>query len=190
MHLGAAGRRREERDVSEFEFSLIFTVSSGAMDDVDALVERLGAAGCDDALVGVGRWGRLALAFSREAVSASAALTSALADVRGAEPGAQLVEAAPDLVGLTDVAALLGVTRQNVRKLILACDALAPAPVHEGRPSIWRLAKILAWLRDEKQYRVPDLLLETADATLQVNLAVEARDADRDVQEELAALLA
>ncbi len=32
-------------------------------------------------------------------------------------------------VGLTDVAALLGVTRQNVRKLMLGCDAPAPSPV-------------------------------------------------------------
>lgn len=34
--------------------------------DPDALVQRLGSAGCDDALVGVGQPGRLALEFSRE----------------------------------------------------------------------------------------------------------------------------
>lgn len=42
--------------------------------DPDALVERLGAAGCDDALVGVGQPGRLALEFSREAGSAEEAM--------------------------------------------------------------------------------------------------------------------
>ena len=104
-------------------------------------------------------------------------------------PGAKLLEASPDLVGLSDVALLLGVSRQNVRKLILACDAPAPAPVHEGRPTIWRLAKVLAWLRDEKRYGVPPELMEVALATMQANLAVEARDVDPDVQRELSALL-
>lgn len=174
--------------MSEYEFTLTFTLPQAT--DIDGLVERLGAVGCDDAVVGIGSWGRLALAFTREAASASAALVSALADVRRAEPRASLVEASPDFVGLTDVAALLGVTRQNVRKLILACDAAAPVPVHEGRPTIWRLAKVLVWLRDEKRYRVPEELLEIAWVTLQVNLAVEARDADRAVQTELAGLLA
>lgn len=32
------------------------------------LVERLGAAGCDDALVGIGRVGHLSLEFTRQAV--------------------------------------------------------------------------------------------------------------------------
>jgi hypothetical protein len=175
--------------MSEYEFTLAFALSSGTL-DVDGLAERLGAAGCDDAIVGIGRWGRLGMTFARAAETASAALSSALADVRKAEPGAQLIEASPDDVGLTDVAVLLGVTRQNVRKLILAGDAPAPVPVHEGRPTIWRLTKVLTWLRDEKSHGVPEALLEIAAATLQANIAVEARDADRTVQKELAVLLA
>jgi len=172
-----------------YDFTLIFVLPA-AEAGVDDLVERLGSAGCDDAAVGIGKWGHLALAFTREAATASTALSSALADVRAAEPAARLVEAAPDFVGLTDVAALLGVTRQNVRKLILACDAPAPVPVHEGRPTIWRLAKVLEWLRLEKAYSVREELLEIARATLQANLAVQARDADGDAQKGLAALLA
>jgi len=175
--------------MSEYEFTLTFA-HSAAPADIDDIVERLGTAGCDDATVGIGRWGRLALAFTREAETAGAALRSALADVRAAVPDARLAEASPDLVGLSDVAALLGVTRQNVRKLILACDAPAPVPVHEGRPTIWRLAKVLTWLRDEKQYVVPPELMDVALATMQANLAVEARDADGDAQEELSALIA
>ncbi len=170
--------------MSEFEFTLTFSLPRRVADDVDALVERLGAVGCDDAVVGVGQWDRLGLAFAREAESASAALVSALADVRRAEPRARLIEASPDYVGLTDVAALLGVTRQNMRKLILRCDALAPPPVHAGHPAIWRLAKLLGWLRDEKGYHVPPELLDVATATLQANLAVEARDADGQAQQD------
>jgi len=121
--------------VSEFEFTLTYTLAHREL-DIDDVTERLGASGCDDAVVGIGRWGRLALAFTREAPTAAEAMTSALADVRRAEPGARLLEASPDLVGLTDVALLLGVTRQNVRKLILSCDAPSPSPLHDGKPTI------------------------------------------------------
>jgi hypothetical protein len=64
--------------------------------NVDDLIERLGAEGCDDALVGVGQPGRMALEFMREADSAQAAFQSALADVQRVMPRAQLLEAAPD----------------------------------------------------------------------------------------------
>jgi len=175
--------------MNEYEFTLTFVLPAVPA-DIDDVVERLGAAGCDDATVGIGRRGRLALAFTRDAETAGAAVRSALADVRAAVPDARLAEASPDLVGLSDVAALLGVTRQNVRKLILAGDAPAPVPVHEGKPTIWRLAKVLTWLRDEKRYLVRPELVEVACATMQANLAVEALDADGDTQRELSALLA
>src|SRR5439155_384770 len=83
-------------------------------------IERLGAAGCDDALVGIGQPGRIALEFTREAHSAEAALVSALTDVKRAIPSARLIEAAPDFVGLTDVAEVVGMTRQNMRKLMIS----------------------------------------------------------------------
>ncbi len=65
-----------------------------------------------------GNLGRIALP-SREAESAFEALVSALKDVKNAVLSARLVEAGPDFVGLTDVAELAGVSRQNMRKLML-----------------------------------------------------------------------
>jgi hypothetical protein len=53
----------------EYEFTLKYRLAAADSDD-DELVERLGAAGCDDALVGIGQPGRIALDFSREARSA------------------------------------------------------------------------------------------------------------------------
>jgi hypothetical protein len=61
-------------------------------DSVDEVVERLGAIGCDDALVGTGRVRRLSLDFTREAASAEAALLSARSVVRRAVPSAVLIE--------------------------------------------------------------------------------------------------
>ena len=131
--------------MTEYTFTLTFALDERGA-DTDTLIERLGAARCDDALVGVGRRGRLAFEFIREAEGAAAAVGSAVSDVRAAVPDAVLIEASPDLVGITDVASLLGVTRQNVRKLIVGSDAPEPVPVHAGKPTIWRLASVLRWL--------------------------------------------
>ena len=175
--------------MNQYEFILKFSLPSPSV-DMDAYVERLGGAGCDDAAVGIGQKGRIALSFTREAVSAERAVLSAIADARRAIPDATLTEVSPDLVGLTDVAELLHVSRQNVRKLILTCDAAAPAPVHDGKPTIWRLAKLLQWLQEQKNYHVNEDLVALARTTMQVNLAVDLQDADRASQSEILALLA
>ncbi len=78
----------------EFEFTLKFTLAAGRSPNMDELVERLGAAGCNDALVGIGPTGRIALDFTREAESAKQAIFSALEEVRRAIPTAILLEGA------------------------------------------------------------------------------------------------
>lgn len=158
----------------EFTFTLKYQLTEVDHDPV-ALVERLGEAGCDDALVGVGLPGRLALEFVRDAQSAEAALRSALEDVRRALPSAQLIEVSPDLVGLTDVAAIVGVSRQNMRKLMLAHPDSFPAPVHDGSTSIWHLADVLAWLQAKGSYGMTSSVVDIARAALQVNLAKEGK---------------
>ncbi len=75
----------------EHDFRLRFRLQP-ADADMDALVERLYEAGCDDALVGIGVPGRLALDFIREAGSATRAIASALADVKRAVPTAELID--------------------------------------------------------------------------------------------------
>lgn len=79
----------------EYTFTLKYRLSA-ANQNVDDLIERLGAEGCDDVLVGVGQPGRVALEFTREADSAQAAIQSALADVKRVMPKAQLLEDVPE----------------------------------------------------------------------------------------------
>ena len=74
----------------EYNFSLKYQLADTDRNP-NELVERLGAEGCDDALVGIGQPGRLALDFTREAESAEAAMLTALADVRRAIPSAKLI---------------------------------------------------------------------------------------------------
>ena len=101
--------------MTTFEFSLKFSLKFSVPEDgagVDRQVERLGEAGCADALIGLGRPGRIALNFDREADSAFAAVAGAVSEVRAAIPEARLIEVAPDLVGLTDLAGIVQCSRQ------------------------------------------------------------------------------
>ncbi|HEK0718891.1 TPA: DNA-binding protein [Pseudomonas aeruginosa] len=172
----------------EYTFTLKYQLADDDRDP-DALVERLGEAGCDDALVGIGQPGRLALEFIREAESADAAVRSALADVRRAVPSARLIEVSPDLVGLTEVAEMIGVSRQNMRKLMLAHPGSFPAPVHEGSASIWHLADVLTWLQTKGSYSLTKSVLDVAQVALQVNVAKEGRRLPSLAFKELEALV-
>ncbi|WP_457090577.1 helix-turn-helix transcriptional regulator [Microvirga sp. P5_D2] len=166
----------------EYTFTLKYRLPENET-DMDALVERLGEAGCTDAIIGIGTPGRLGLEFSREAETAQEAVRSALADVKATVPGAILVEAGPDLVGLSDIAEYMGVTRQNMRKLMVAHRDF-PLPVHEGSVALWHLADVLAWLEDRKGYELDQSLRETAAATLEVNTVKESsRHSVREVRE-------
>lgn len=171
----------------EYDFTLKFKVDT---DDVDALVERLGEAGCDDALVGVGQPGQIALDFTREAESAETAIISALADVKKAIPDAKLVEVSPDFVGLSDVAELVGVTRQNMRKLRLTHASSFPPPIHEGSAAVWHLAPVLTWLEERGNYLIEQTVLEVASVAMQVNLAKEAEQLIPRVRREVRMLVA
>lgn len=94
-----------------WDFTLNFRLPPGKGDPtlwLDALFE----AGCDDATVGVGRPGAIALDFSREAENAESAVLSAINAVRIAIPGADLTETSPDL------AELVGCSCQNLPRYV------------------------------------------------------------------------
>ncbi len=173
----------------DYIFTLKYQLSAQD-DDLDDIVERLGAGGCDDALIGVGQPGRVAMEFTREAANAGEALISALSDVKRLIPDAKLVEAAPDFVGLSDVAEVMGMTRQNIRKLMLKHSASFPAPVHEGSSAVWHLADVLAWLKAKGTYQIAPGVAEVAATVKQVNLARSAPQLEPALQRQMQALLA
>lgn len=175
--------------MSKYDFTLRFTLPS-ADADMDDVADRLYGGGCDDALIGIGHPGSVALDFIRESSSARSAVMSAIADAIAAIPGLVLVEAAPDLVGVTDVADLVGCSRQNIRQLMISCPRAVPAPVHEGKQALWHLAPVLNWLASEKRYRISADLAELAVVNMQINLAMDALRADSETEEELRALFA
>ena len=153
----------------EFEFKLTYKLPDNQA-DADQLMMRLGEEGCTDALVGLGVAGQVGLEFVREASTAEEAILSALDDVKRALPGARLIEAGPDFVGLTDVAELVGLSRQNLRKLWLNNEKTFPPPVHAGASSVWHLAQVLQFL-GEKQYTFAHRVHDVARVTMKLNIA-------------------
>ncbi|MDM5177206.1 DNA-binding protein [Massilia sp. DJPM01] len=172
-----------------FIFELTYQLSSDD-DNHDEIVGRLGEEGCTDALVGIGHPGRIALDFSREADSAFAAMTSALADVKRAIPTAQLIEVRPDIVGLTDIAEFAEVSRQNMRKLAYNNADTFPVPVHAGSTTLWHLDDVLRWMMPRATYPIEPGTLEVASIAKQLNFAIQARQIEPALFRQVQALLA
>ncbi|WP_411705479.1 helix-turn-helix transcriptional regulator [Edaphovirga cremea] len=170
-----------------YEFTLIFSLAE-TRQDPEVHVAALLDAGCDDALIGVGTKGRIALNFSREAETALDALTSAFNDVKKAIPDARIAEAAPDWVGLSDVAGLLGCSRQYMRKLMVTQSQAFPLPVHDGSTSVWNLESVLTWLKQHKSYPVAATLFDISVVTRQFNLYQQIQQARPQLQQHFRAI--
>jgi predicted DNA-binding transcriptional regulator AlpA len=122
--------------------------------------------------------------------SAENAVVSALSPVKKAIPGAKLLEVTPDFVGMTEIAELLGVSRQNIQRLKQAHHFDFPTPVHEGTAVLWHLAHILEWFKGRASYDIEPALFDVAHTAMQINLAKEAKQIERRVQREVLGLVA
>ena len=174
--------------MTEYDFLLKFDLPDPEVNPED-FVDALYDAGCSDATVGTGQHGRIALNFTREANSAAEAVSSAIADVRKAIPKAKLIEATPDLVGLTDIAEILGCSRQNIRKLVIGHRSIFPSPIHEGSAAIWHLANVLQWFKAKGSYAIEDSLIEVSKAAMQVNIARQMQELEPAFHRNIKALL-
>lgn len=156
--------------MNKYEFTLKFALPRE--ENLSAIADKLYGAGCDDALIGIGTPGRVALQFEREAQSAQVAFDSALQNIRRILPEAKLIEATPDLVGLSDLASILNVSRQYARKLSITASAVPfPAPIHEGKSALWHLSPVLSWLSDYHGKQFDDNLMEIATVAQRINIA-------------------
>lgn len=174
----------------EYSFTLKYQMPPQDCEET-LLKQRLSSVGCQEVRVAVGLRGRMMLSFSRSAERADQALLGALREVRKAVPGARLIEAGPDMVGLTDVATLVGVSRQNMRKLMLTHPMSFPSPIHEGNSSsVWHLWDVLRWMQGRGGYKIDESVLELATVAKAVNLARESRHLDERRREELLKLVA
>jgi hypothetical protein len=158
-----------------YTFALTFSLAHRD-GDPGKFLNALFEAGCDDASVGIGQRGMIGLNFTRSAVSAVDALRSAIRNARTAIPGAVLICAGPDLVGLSDMAEIFGFSRQNMRKYATGRSAAHdtfPAPAIMGEPSLWHLAEIAWWLKVNTTVQPPRDVLEVSKAAARINFEVE-----------------
>jgi hypothetical protein len=156
--------------MGQYDFTLTFALGQSDADP-ESFVEPLMKEGCDDALIGIGRPGCIALDFSREASSAEEAVLSALSDVKRAIPDAEFIEAAPDFVGVPDIANLLCVSRQYVGKVFAKHESLIPPPAHSGVRAVWHLETILTWLIERQIKEIDPSLLEVSRINMRCNHA-------------------
>jgi hypothetical protein len=154
--------------MNQYEFTLTFRLEN-VEDNPEKYIEALGAGGCDDALVGIGKLGSISLRFTRESKGAIKAVSTAIRDVRRAIPNAALVEASPDFVGMTDIADIYGASRQYIRKVATSPARSFPDPVHEGNPSLWHLADVLDWMSANEPGKLDEALFELAKLNMQIN---------------------
>ena len=153
--------------MNDYDFTLKFVVP--ATISSDEITDSLYGGACDDATIGVGVPGRLALNFMREAASAKDAIKSAISDVQKSLPQAVLVEIGPDLVGLSDAGEQLKMSRQYLRKVRDKDLAKFPLPMHEGNPSLWHLYHLLEYFKQEKRKAISDNDMEVAKAAMLLN---------------------
>lgn len=170
--------------MKHYDFTLKFSFND-ASTEPEQYVNVLGENGCDDAIIGIGQKGIIALQFYRLSNNALDAILSAIVDVKQVIPEVKLVEASPDLVGLSDIAELIGVSRQNVRKLMLHHSDTFPLPTYSGKTSLWHLSGILDWFEKQQNKALEPTMMEVARANLQVNLAKDLHLFDSGMQSRL-----
>lgn len=175
--------------MKEYDFALKFKLSDSTTDP-SIYEDRLFEAGCDDALLGVGKKGFLALDFIRVAESAVEAIESAIKNVRASIEDATLFYIAPDVVSISDISSIMKCTRQNVLKLTKNHSDTFPLPINDGNSSLWHLAEILEWYQ-KRGFTIDNSLLEVSQFAMHFNLEKQMQNInqDRDLRTKIRALV-
>lgn len=174
--------------MKEYDFTLKFSLPD-INGDPEHYISQLNEEGCDDALIGIGKRGRIALNFIRESISAKEAVSSAITSVMVAIPGIRLNEAGPDLVGLTDLANILGFSRQNMRKIMLKNEQGFPVPIYDGKVSLWHLSGVLSHLSELNLYDIDDSLIALANMNRTLNICIDRVDIQPELEQLVQSLL-
>ena len=157
-----------------YEYSLTFRLPASNPNPDDYL-DILFEAGCDDALIGLGTQGSIAIDFTRLKSSASKAVHSAINQVKMAIPGVELLEVKPDLVGLSDIAELVNCSRQNIRKLAVDSKVAFPQPSVSGSVPLWHFFEVGRWLMDSPRIKSKptEESIEISKIAFKLNMAVQ-----------------
>jgi transcriptional regulator with XRE-family HTH domain len=157
---------------SEYDFVLVLT---DGVTLTNQLENALFEAGCDDATLSA-RSGRLYLRFSRQAASAKEAILSAIANVRAANVGADVLRVDDcNLVTQAEIARRIGRSRQLINQYITGIRGPGkfPAPaceLCEGSP-LWYWCEVAYWLAQNDMITQSDL--QEAEEVDAINAVLE-----------------
>ncbi len=159
--------------MNTFEFRLRFSVPR-EVDFADHEETLMDNESLDDSVFGEENSGVLGIDFRRYASSADEAIKSAISDITASIGEARFLEAQPDLVGVSDMAAYLKFTRQNMRKLTLKNGF--PDPIHDGKSAIWNFCVVIDWLEKETNTGIPMHLKDVTIAAQNENQSKRTKD--------------
>jgi len=177
--------------VPDYNFILHFQLPK-ADDDPEAYLDALFEAGCDDATVGVGILGAIALDFCREADDAATAVRTAFEDVLKAIPEATLTEVGPDLLNTSEIADVISeraqkITRQAMRKYaqnqIAHMKTRFPCAAITSRSPLWHFDEVLNWMVDNEKLmaEIAHPLIETSKTVRAINSVLQREDAPEEL---------
>lgn len=158
--------------MNTFEFEIIIQTDIRDLEDASNILYE---GGCDDSFPGMGAGGIMSIEFTREATSAYEAIRSACSDVMRSLPEARFIEVSPDLVGVSDIAYNLDISRQYVQKLKSENSVSFPTPIHAGgKNSLWHFSDILLWMGDNTNKNIDPDEMEIAMAARRLNQEIRS----------------
>jgi hypothetical protein len=113
----------------------------------------------------------LTVAFELGAERAETLLQRAVDALRQASPQAVLLHAAPDLLPLPAIAALVGLPRSSLDKLRESYPESFPRESFEAA-GVWHLTHVLRWIRAVGAIHIDATLFEVASACEQLNARI------------------
>ena len=160
--------------MNNYQFELVFALLPN--EDGEAYTDALFEAGCGDAGVGVGKLGSIALMFDREAKSAHEAVESAIANVLTAIPHARLERTDKYLMNLSEIAELVGTTKQNLSKYANGKSTYEafPSPRIVSRSgTFWYFTEVASWFEKNKLLQIEPPQVELSRELYRCNQVID-----------------
>jgi hypothetical protein len=82
----------------------------------------------------------------------------------------------------------MDMSRQNLRKLMVANPSSFPVQVHDSSAGVWHLADLLAWLQ-QKDYPVDTRVVAVSQTTRQINVLKKLHNLPTGIEPALRALV-
>jgi len=160
--------------MNSYQFQLVFSIHPN--EDAEQYLDALFEAGCDDALISIGKPGYLAADFTRESSSAYEAIKTAIEAVTKAISHAKLIKAAPYIANLSEMANLFGCSKQNLSKYARGESPKSdsfPCPVVSGKVDYWYVLDVALWLYKNNKLNIQKQDIDSLKAIHDLNIAIE-----------------